>query len=55
MSKTVRFHEIGGAEVLRLDDLEPGEPGPGEVRIRVEAIGVNRAEILFRSGGTSSR
>ncbi|MGW5266316.1 zinc-dependent alcohol dehydrogenase family protein [Microbispora sp. NPDC004025] len=50
MSKTVRFHEIGGPEVLRLDDLEPGEPGPGEVRIRVEAIGVNRAEILFRSG-----
>ncbi|TQS26444.1 zinc-dependent alcohol dehydrogenase family protein [Microbispora sp. KK1-11] len=48
MSKTVRFHEIGGPEVLRLDDLEPGEPGPGEVRIRVEAIGVNRAEILFR-------
>ncbi|MGI5160649.1 zinc-dependent alcohol dehydrogenase family protein [Microbispora sp. CA-102843] len=48
MSKTVRFHETGGPEVLRLDDLEPGEPGPGEVRIRVEAIGVNRAEILFR-------
>ncbi|MFI6517932.1 zinc-dependent alcohol dehydrogenase family protein [Spirillospora sp. NPDC050679] len=50
MAKTVRFHEIGGPEVLRLEDLEPGEPGPGEVRIRVEAIGLNRAEALFRSG-----
>jgi NADPH:quinone reductase-like Zn-dependent oxidoreductase len=50
MARTVRFHEIGGPEVLRLEDLEPGEPGPGEVRIRVDAIGLNRAEALFRSG-----
>ncbi|MEV6864177.1 zinc-dependent alcohol dehydrogenase family protein [Streptosporangium subroseum] len=50
MARTVRFHEIGGPEVMRLEDLEPGEPGPGEVRIRVDAIGVNRAEALFRSG-----
>ncbi|MDR8412032.1 zinc-dependent alcohol dehydrogenase family protein [Nonomuraea sp. 3-1Str] len=50
MARTVRFHELGGPEVLRLEDLEPGEPGPGEVRIRVEAIGLNRAEALFRSG-----
>jgi NADPH:quinone reductase-like Zn-dependent oxidoreductase len=50
MSRTVRFHEIGGPEVLRLEDLEPGEPGPGEVRVRIDAIGVNRAEILFRTG-----
>jgi NADPH:quinone reductase-like Zn-dependent oxidoreductase len=50
MTRTVRFHEIGGPEVLRLDDLETGEPGPGEVRLRVDAIGVNRAEALFRSG-----
>ena len=49
MATTVRFHEIGGPDVLRLDDVEPGEPGPGEVRIRVEAIGINRAEVLFRS------
>ncbi|MGW0809658.1 zinc-dependent alcohol dehydrogenase family protein [Nonomuraea sp. NPDC002799] len=48
--KVVRFHELGGPEVMRLEDLEIGEPGPGEVRIRVEAIGVNRAEALFRSG-----
>ncbi|MFI6510516.1 zinc-dependent alcohol dehydrogenase family protein [Streptosporangium sp. NPDC050855] len=50
MTRVVRFHEIGGPEVLRLEDLEVGEPGPGEVRIRVDAIGVNRAEALFRSG-----
>jgi NADPH:quinone reductase-like Zn-dependent oxidoreductase len=49
MATTVRFHEIGGPEVLRLEDREPGEPGPGEVRIRVDAIGINRAEVLFRS------
>ncbi|MET9732942.1 zinc-dependent alcohol dehydrogenase family protein [Streptomyces sp. NPDC006458] len=50
MARTVRFHEIGGPEVLRLEDLDPGEPGPGEVRVRVDAIGVNRAEVLFRTG-----
>lgn len=50
MARTVRFHEIGGPEVMRLEDLETGEPGPGEVRIRVDAIGINRAEMMFRSG-----
>jgi NADPH:quinone reductase-like Zn-dependent oxidoreductase len=48
MARTVRFHEAGGPEVMRLEDLETGEPGPGEVRIRVDAIGLNRAEVLFR-------
>ncbi|MQY08844.1 zinc-dependent alcohol dehydrogenase family protein [Actinomadura macrotermitis] len=50
MTRTVLFHELGGPEVLRLEDVEVGEPGPGEVRIRVEAFGLNRAEVLFRSG-----
>jgi NADPH:quinone reductase-like Zn-dependent oxidoreductase len=50
MVKVVRFHETGGPEVLRIEDLLPREPGPDEVRIRVEAIGLNRAEALFRSG-----
>ncbi|WP_129843635.1 zinc-dependent alcohol dehydrogenase family protein [Streptomyces sp. RFCAC02] len=50
MARTVRFHETGGPEVLRVEDLEAGEPGPGEVRIRVDAVGVNRAEALFRGG-----
>jgi len=50
MSKVVRFHEQGGPEVLRIEDLEVGPPGPGEVRIQVEAIGLNRSETLFRAG-----
>ncbi len=50
MTKVVRFHEFGGPEVLRFDSLEVGEPGYGEVRLRVEAIGLNRAEAAFRSG-----
>ncbi|MFE7285831.1 zinc-dependent alcohol dehydrogenase family protein [Streptomyces noursei] len=50
MARTVRFHELGGPEVLRLEDVEIGEPGPDEVALRVEAIGLNRAEVLFRSG-----
>jgi NADPH:quinone reductase-like Zn-dependent oxidoreductase len=50
MTRTVLFHELGGPEVMRLEDVEAGDPGPGEVRIRVDAIGLNRAEALFRSG-----
>jgi NADPH:quinone reductase-like Zn-dependent oxidoreductase len=50
MTKTVRFHEFGGPEVLGFESLEVGEPGAGEVRVRVEAIGLNRAESAFRSG-----
>lgn len=48
--KIVRFHETGGADVLRIDELPLPEPGPGEVRLRVKAIGLNRAEIMFREG-----
>jgi NADPH:quinone reductase-like Zn-dependent oxidoreductase len=50
MTKTVRFREFGGPEVLRFESLEVGEPGAGEVCVRVEAIGLNRAEAAFRSG-----
>ncbi|MDA1359548.1 zinc-dependent alcohol dehydrogenase family protein [Glycomyces luteolus] len=50
MAKTVRFHEYGGPEVLRVEDVPAGEPGPGEAMIRIEAVGLNRAEALFRSG-----
>lgn len=45
----VRFHEIGGPEVLRIEQLPLPEPGPGEARLRVKAIGLNRAEIMFRN------
>lgn len=50
MTKAVLFHELGGPEVMRLQEVTVGEPGPGEVRIRVDAIGLNRAEVLFRTG-----
>lgn len=48
--KIVRFHELGGPEVLVFDTMPLPEPGPGEVRLRVKAIGLNRAEVLFRQG-----
>jgi NADPH:quinone reductase len=50
MPKIVRFHETGTAEVLKLEDLPLTEPGEGEVRLKVEAIGLNRAEVMFRRG-----
>lgn len=50
MVATIRFHETGGPEVLRREDLPVRAPGPGEVRIRVEAIGLNRADVNFRRG-----
>jgi NADPH:quinone reductase-like Zn-dependent oxidoreductase len=50
MSQVVRIHETGGPEVLRIEDLSVSQPGPGEIRIRVEAIGLNRAEAAYRAG-----
>ncbi len=50
MPKIVRFHETGGADVLKIEHLPLSEPGEGEVRLKVEAIGLNRAEVMFRQG-----
>ena len=50
MPTIVRFHETGDADVLKLEERPPEEPAEGEVRLRVEAIGLNRAEVLFRQG-----
>ncbi|MDQ0944375.1 zinc-dependent alcohol dehydrogenase family protein [Streptomyces sp. V1I1] len=50
LTKAVLFHELGGPDVLSIEDVELHEPGPGELRFRIEAIGLNRAEALFRSG-----
>lgn len=50
MAKVVRLHETGGPEVLRIEDLPSREPGRGEVRLRGEAIALNRAETLFPFG-----
>ncbi len=50
MTRVVRFHELGGPEVLRIEKVDVPEPGRGEVRIRVKALGLNRADALLRSG-----
>jgi NADPH:quinone reductase-like Zn-dependent oxidoreductase len=50
MAKVVRIHRLGEPEVLQLEDVEIGAPGAGEVRLAVEAIGLNRAEAMFRAG-----
>lgn len=50
MAKAIRFHKTGGPEVLQLDEVAVGEPGPGEVRLRHTAIGVNFVDTYQRSG-----
>ena len=50
MTKKVLFHEFGGPEVLKVEDVDVEMPGKGELRIRVEAIGLNRAEVVYRAG-----
>lgn len=50
MAYAVRIHETGGPEVLRGENVEVGEPGPGEVRVRHHAVGLNFADTYFRTG-----
>ena len=50
MARAIRFHETGSADVLRLEDVAVGDPGPGEARVRHSAIAVNFIDIYFRTG-----
>ena len=50
MASVVRFHQLGGPEVLQIEDVPLQQPQKGEVRLRVEAAGLNRAEALFTRG-----
>ncbi len=50
MSKAIRFYETGGPEVLKFEDVEVGEPGPGEARVRHSYIALNFIDIYFRTG-----
>lgn len=50
MAKAIRFDEIGGPEVLRLETVSVGEPGPGEARVRHTYVAVNFIDIYFRTG-----
>lgn len=46
MSRVVRFSTTGGPEVLKIEEVDVRLPGPGEVRISVKALGLNRAEAM---------
>jgi NADPH2:quinone reductase len=50
MPHAIRIHEHGGPEVLRWEEVETGSPGPGEVRLRQTAIGLNFIDIYHRTG-----
>ena len=50
MSHAIRVHENGGPEVLRWEDVEVGEPGSGQVKLRQEAAGLNFIDVYHRTG-----
>ena len=50
MTKAIRIHETGGPEVLKWEDVEVGQPGPGEIRLRHTAIGLNFLDTYVRIG-----
>jgi NADPH2:quinone reductase len=50
MTHAIRVHELGGPEVLKWEEVEIGEPGPGEVRLRQEAVGLNYIDVYHRTG-----
>lgn len=50
MATAIRFHEYGGPEVLRIEDIDPGRPQPGEAQVRHTAIGLNYIDVYDRTG-----
>jgi NADPH2:quinone reductase len=50
MAQAIRFHQTGGPEVLGWEEVAVGSPGPGQVRIRHVAVGLNFADTYFRTG-----
>jgi NADPH2:quinone reductase len=50
MSKAIRIHATGGPEMLRWEDVPKPEPGPGEILLRHEAVGLNYIDVYFRTG-----
>jgi NADPH:quinone reductase-like Zn-dependent oxidoreductase len=50
VARVVRFHQLGGPDVLKIEDAPSQQPGKGEVRLRVKAVGLNRAESMFYHG-----
>lgn len=49
-NKVVRFYQTGGLEVLKTEEVPIGEPGAGEVRLRIQAVALNRSDAIFREG-----
>jgi len=50
MPKAIRIHKLGGPDALVWEDVEVGEPGPGQVRLRHQAIGLNYIDVYHRTG-----
>jgi NADPH2:quinone reductase len=50
MPKAIRIHQHGGPEVLKWEDVEPGQPGPGEALVQHEAVGLNFIDVYHRTG-----
>src|SRR6476661_10273338 len=50
MPHAIRIHKVGGPDVLRWEDIEVGEPGPGQVKLRQEAVGLNFIDVYHRTG-----
>ncbi len=50
MAQAIRMHKAGGPEVLQLEDIAVGEPGPGQAKIHHAAVGLNFADTYFRTG-----
>ena len=55
MTRQVRIHQFGGPEVLKIEEVEVGAPGAGEIRLSIRAIGLNRTEITLRSGRSPTK
>ena len=50
MTKAIRIYETGGPEVMRWEDVDPGQPEPGEALVRHEAVGLNFIDVYHRTG-----
>jgi len=50
MPKAIRIHQHGGPEVLKWEEFDPGQPGPGEALVRHEAVGLNFIDVYHRTG-----
>ncbi len=50
MTHAIRVHEYGGPEVLKWEEVEAGDPGPGEVKVRQTAVGLNYIDVYVRTG-----